>query len=177
LTGKVVAFGVEVVFGLLKNVGFGERETLFAGDGGGEGFGGTEFEGSEGDDDVELFIEDVVGFDGFFDEAVVFANLVFEEFGGLAGFLLLDETEIVRDVLALRVNNDLDGVGEGVKDGGIGVDSGFLFGFGEEVEVDGGGGHDQTSGAVFENNDVVEDILDIQMLLGGGFDGNGRHGI
>ena len=74
---------------------------------------------------------------------------------------MFNEVEVFGDVFALGVNDDLNRISERVENGSIGEDGSFLFGFGEEVEINGGGGHDQTAGTIGEYDDIIENVFNI----------------
>ena len=55
---------------------------------------------------------------------------------------------------------------------GVGKNGGFLFGFGEQAEVDGGNFENQTGGTIFKNDDILDDVFNVEVILNGGGEGN-----
>lgn len=99
----------------------------------------------------------------------VFDELFFDFLG--TGFLnlLIKKIDVAGDVFFAAADEDLDGEGERVDGGAVGIDGGILLFFGEEAEVDGGGLENKSDRTIFEHDEVIFDGVNIEVFLGGGF--------
>ena len=92
--------------------------------------------------------------------------------------MILENFDVVGNVFLFGADENLDREGERIKETGIGIDGGFLFFFGKQVEVDGIDPKNDGGGAGAKQNEVVGDVENIEMLLGGGGDGSrARHNV
>jgi hypothetical protein len=168
---KMIAFGGKVNEGPVYNCGLGKGDFGFSPGEKVEGGAYAKFQRTERDRDVEFFIKNVSLAYNSQDKLTIFCNLL-AQFGVL-GFdkIVVNTFDVVGDIFAFGIKNNLDGKGQGVEKLRIGINSGFLLCFGIKSEIDCSNFKNKTGGAVFEDDDILDNVFDVQMFLGGGGDG------
>jgi len=172
LADEVIAFRIEDEHGLIADIR--KIKGWFLG-GLGEGIEGTggdaQFDGGERNDDVETFLENAVLFDQALDKLAVFDDRFFDFLRLDFLHSLVEQFDVFGNIFSLGADKNLDGEGEGIDEGGVGIDGGVLLLVGEQAEVDGGGLENESDAAILTKDQMILDGVNVEVFLGAGFDG------